>query len=106
MNTTATEETIWTMEQLQMHTSGVDGAVLPYGDMVLVADSVWRKGAGTVITAWVYRLAEQPIPGFGQDARGFVECALELVTDTELSFPDTGHAIAWAISAANALEAK
>ncbi len=56
------------------------GAVLQHGNHFLVSDLVWKKGEGQVNDASVYGLAEQPIPGFGPDARSAFECKLELVT--------------------------
>lgn len=85
------------MENLQMSTDSY-GAVLRYGDKVLASKLVWIEGVGQVSDARVYRLAEEPIPGVGANSRGFVECELELVAETEEHFEDTGHAIAWAIA--------
>lgn len=103
MNTTA--ETTCTMEELQMTTDSY-GTVMQYGNLVLATNYRWTKDSGYGNDARVYRLAEQPIPGFGQDARGFVECQLELAAEATETFEDAGHAIAWAINAANTLEAK
>lgn len=104
MNTTA--ETTCTMEALQMSTDRSYGAVMQYGNLVLVSTYRWTKGDGYGNDARVYRLTEQPIPGFGQDARGFIECQLELAAEATETFEDAGHAIAWAINTANTLEAK
>ena len=51
--------------------------------------------------ARVYKLAEQPIPGWGSDARSFIECELALVAEAEELFEDAGHAIAWALAHTN-----
>ena len=93
------EETYtWTAEDLQGHVDRCYGTVLQHGDHVLVSDLVWKKGEGQVNDASVYRLAEQPIPGFGADARSAFECKLELVAKAEQSFVDAGHAIAWCLT--------
>ena len=93
------EETYtWTAEDLQGHVDRAYGAVLQHGNHVLVSDLVWKKGEGQVNDACVYRLAEQPIPGFGADARSAFECKLELVTHARESFEDAGRAIAWCLT--------
>ncbi len=93
------EETYtWTAEELQMHTDISYGAVLQYGDHVLVSDLVWTKDEGQVSDARVYRMTEAPIPGWGQNARGALECKLELVAKAEQGFADAGHAIAWCLT--------
>ena len=41
---------------------------------------------------------EAPIDGFGPNARGRSECALELIAEADHLFADAGHAIAWALT--------
>ena len=95
-----------TMENLQMSTDRGYGTVMQYGNLVLASNYGWTKTAGYGNDARVYRLVEQPVAGFGKDARGFAECQLELAAEASETFADAGHAIAWAITAATALEAK
>lgn len=93
-----------TMENLQMSTDRAYGTVMQYGNLVLVSNYTWTKTAGYGNDARIYRLTEQPVSGFGQDARGFVECNLELAAQAADVFEDAGHAIAWAIEAAQTLQ--
>ena len=95
-----------TMENLQMSTDRGYGTVMQYGTLVLASNYRWTKDSGYGNDARVYRAVEQPIAGFGKDARSFAECQLELVAQATETFADAGHAIAWAINAATALEAK
>ena len=89
-----------TMEQLQMATDS-DGTVIAYGDFVL-ASAYRHLGKGRIGNdARVYKLAEQPISGWGPDARGFSECELDLVAEADELFADAGHAIAWAFAHTN-----
>lgn len=96
--TTTTEKL--TTENLQMRVDSY-GAVLAHGNYVLATFATWTKAEGYGNNAQVYRLAEQPINGFGPNARGFTECALELVTEADHLFEDAGHAIAWALAHMN-----
>lgn len=90
-----TEKT--TMEQLQMATDSF-GTVIAYGDFVL-ASAYRHLGKGKIGNdARIYRLAEQPIPGWGPEARAFIECELTLIAQAENLFEDAGHAIAWALA--------
>ncbi|USR79870.1 hypothetical protein [Arcanobacterium pinnipediorum] len=89
-----------TMEHLQMATDSY-GAVIAYGDFVL-ASAYRHLGKGkTGNDARVYKLAQQPIPGWGPQARGFIECELDLVAEASELFADAGHAIAWALDHTN-----
>ncbi|MDK8600918.1 hypothetical protein QP858_00350 [Trueperella bernardiae] len=89
-----------TMEQLQMTTDSY-GTVIPYGDFVL-ASAYRHLGKDRIGNdARVYKLAEQPIPGWGPDARAFIECRLDLVAEADNLFEDAGHAIAWAFAHTN-----
>ncbi|HCT9181010.1 TPA: hypothetical protein OUB66_001895 [Corynebacterium aurimucosum] len=95
MNTTKT-----TMEALQLATDSY-GTVIAYGDYVL-ASAYRHYGKGRIGNdARVYKLAEQPIPGWGPDARGFIECELDLIAEAPTLFEDAGHAIAWALTHTN-----
>ena len=96
MNTT----TKITMEALQMTTDSY-GTVIAYGDYVL-ASAYRHLGKGRIGNdARVYKLAEQPIPGWGPDSRAFIECGLNLITRSPELFEDAGHAIAWALAQTN-----
>lgn len=89
-----------TMEQLQIATDSY-GTVIAYGDFVL-ASAYRHLGKGRIGNdARVYKLAEQPIPCWGSDARSFIECELALVAEAEELFEDAGHAIAWALAHTN-----
>ena len=46
----------------------------------------------------MYKLAEQPIPGFGPESRSRSECALDLVAEADQLFDDAGHAIVWTLA--------
>ena len=71
-----------TMEQLQMATDSY-GTVIAYGDFVL-ASAYRHLGKGRIGNdARVYKLAQHPIPGWGPDARGFIECELDLVAENQ-----------------------
>ena len=95
MNTSKT-----TMEQLQMATDSY-GTVIAYGDFVL-ASTYRHLGKGRIgHDARVYKLAQQPIGGWGPDARSFIECELALIAKADELFEDTGHAIAWALAHTN-----
>ncbi|CAB0518282.1 hypothetical protein BSR28_00125 [Boudabousia liubingyangii] len=86
-----------TMEHLQMATDSY-GTVLAYGDYVL-ASAYRHLGKGKIGNdARVYKLAEQPIPGFGPESRSRSECVLDLVAEADQLFDDAGHAIAWALA--------
>lgn len=85
-----------TMEHLQASTDSF-GAVLKYGDKV-IATRYLHLGKGRIGNdARVYALIEDPIPGWGKEARGFSECALKLEAEATELFEDAGTAIAWAI---------
>ena len=89
-----------TMEQLQIATDSY-GTVIAYGDFVL-ASAYRHLGKGRIGNdARVYKLAEQPIGGWGPDARSFIECELALIAKADELFEDTGHAIAWALAHTN-----
>lgn len=89
-----------TMGQLQMATDSY-GTVIAYGDFVL-ASAYRHLGKGKIGNdARVYKLAEAPIPGWGPDARAFIECELDLVAEASELFADAGHAIAWALTHTN-----
>ena len=80
---------VTTMEKLSMQVSAGEGAVLKYGDKVLVTDHAWKG-----FIAGVYEFIETPDEIDG----GECECRLNLITFSEELFIDGGHAIAWAIS--------
>ena len=78
-----------TMEKLEMKTSGCYGAILKYGDKVLYTSDTYK---GTYY-AEVYEFVETP----EETGLGYIECRLNRM-EREEGFPDTGHAIEWAIS--------
>ncbi|MGJ9482410.1 hypothetical protein ACRQDV_08710 [Actinotignum sp. GS-2025e] len=86
-----------TTETLQMKADSYS-SVIAYGDFVLASFATWSKDEGFGNNAQVYRLAEAPIPGFGSQARGRSECALELIAEADHLFEDAGYAIAWALT--------
>ena len=92
------ENKAWTAEELQLHIDRGYGVLMQHGEHFLVSNLVWKKDEGQVSDAKVYRLAEEPIPGFGADARGAFECKLGLVAEAEQGFQDAGHAIAWCLT--------
>lgn len=93
MNTTE----ILTTDSLQIRVDSY-GAVIAHGDYTLATFATWKKGEGFGSNAQVYRLTEQPIAGFGPDAKGRSECALELFAEADHLFEDAGHVIAWAFT--------
>ena len=77
-----------TMEKLQMRVSSY-GAVLQYGERVLVADLGWKG-----FIAEVYEMVETP----EQDGVDAIECRLSLLEKADTFFTDGGHAIEWCLS--------
>ena len=73
-----------TTEALQMRVDSY-GAILAHGDYTLATFATWNS-------AQVYSLTEAPIDGFGPNARGRSECALELIAEADHLFADAGHA--------------
>ena len=88
-----TAETKWkqttTMENLALEGYAAMGAVLRYGDNVLVVGCE-RFG----YHAAVYEMVEPP----RETGLGDVECRIGLVYAAEEVFEDGGHAMAWCIS--------
>lgn len=84
-----------TMEDL--HSFDADTVNLRMGGHVLSTKTVWSK-EGWGHDARIYRFTEQPVPGFGPEARGHGECALVLTGEAETLFEDPGAAIAWAMT--------
>lgn len=78
---------VTTMEHLQMRVSPSYGAVLKYGEKVLVTDYHWKGG----FTAKVYEFIETP----EETGLGDIECRISLIAEANEVFPDNGHAIAW-----------
>lgn len=75
------------MEHLQEKVSSY-GAVLKYGEQVLVTDLGWKG-----FVAAVYEFIETPEEcGFSD-----IECRLNLVEAAEELFEDGGHAMAWCL---------
>ena len=79
-----------TMERLQMKVTASYGAVLKYGDRVLVTDYHWKGG----FTASVYEFVETP----EEAGVGDIECRLSLIYKSDKTFEDNGHAIAWCMA--------
>lgn len=76
------------MENLSMKVSAGEGAVLKYGDRVLVTDIAWKG-----YIAGVYEFLETE----EETGLSCVECRLNLIAMSEETFEDGGHAIAWAM---------
>lgn len=81
---------ITSMENLQLKVSSY-GAVLKYGDKVLVTDIAWKGFA-----AAVYEFVEGP----EEDGLADIECRLNLLEMADEVFEDVGHAIAWCMEKA------
>ena len=77
-----------TMENLSMQVSAGEGAVLRFGDKVLVTDHAWKG-----FIAGVYEFIEDE----EETGLGYVECRLNLIAVAEQTFPDGGSAIQWAL---------
>ena len=80
---------ITTMERLQMKVTAGYGAVLKFGNRVLVTDAHWKG-----FTAAVYEFIESP----EEAGVGDIECRLQLIRKADQTFPDGGHAIAWCMA--------
>lgn len=78
-----------TMERLQMKVTAGYGAVLKFGDRVLVTDCRWKG-----FTAEVYEFIESP----EEAGVGDIECRLHLIHKATETFRDGGHAIAWCMA--------
>ena len=77
-----------TMENLSMRITAGEGAVLKFGEKVLVTDIAWR---GHI--AAVYEFIEDP----EETGLGYIECRLNLIAMADQTFEDGGHAMAWAL---------
>lgn len=82
-----------TIEKLQLDVSASYGAVLKYGDKVLVTDINWRGG----FTAEIFEFVEFP----EDTGLGEIECRLTPWAKADETFKDGGHAIAWCLSQIN-----
>lgn len=87
MKTYYTFEQTTNMEKLQMKVSSC-GAVLKYGEKVLVTDLAWKG-----FVAAVYEFIETP----EETGLSDIECRLNLVENAEKLFGDGGHAMEWAL---------
>ena len=76
-----------TMENLAMQVSAGEGAVLRFGDKVLVTDHAWKG-----FIAGVYEFIDD------EKEFSYIECRLNLIAMSEKTFEDGGHAIAWAMN--------
>lgn len=88
MKTSYTFKKTTSMENLQLKVSSY-GAVLKYGEKVLVTDLAWKG-----FVAAVYEFIETPEETRLSD----IECRLNLIETSESIFEDGGHAMEWAIS--------
>ena len=79
-----------TIEKLQMKVSASYGAVLKYGDKVLVTDIHWKGG----FTAEIYEFVESP----EETGLGEIECRLSPWKKASETFKDGGQAIAWCLN--------
>lgn len=79
-----------TIEKLQMQVSASYGAVLQYGDKVLVTDIFWKGG----FTAEIYEFVETP----EETGLGDIACRLAPWKKADERFADNGHAIAWCLA--------
>lgn len=78
-----------TMENLSMKVCAGEGAVLKFGDKVLVTDIAWKG-----FIAGVYEFIETE----EETGLGYIECRLNLIAMSGDLFEDGGHAIAWAMA--------
>ena len=76
-----------TIEKLQLNISASYGAVVQYGDKVLVTDISWKGG----FTAEIYEFIEFP----EDTGLGDIECRLVPWAEAEETFKDNGHALKW-----------
>lgn len=77
-----------TMENLQCQVSAQFGAVLKYGNKVIVTDYSYNRD----YCAEIYDFIDVP----GESGLGDIECRIALV-QKEIGFEDNGHAVAWAL---------
>lgn len=80
-----------TMEKLQMKVSAGYGAVLQFGDHVLVTDLNYKG-----FTADIYEFIDTP----KETGLAAIECRLNHIAHAEQIFEDNGHAIAWCMEQA------
>ena len=80
-----------TMENLSMQVSAGEGAVLRFGDKVLVTDHAWKG-----FIAGVYEFIEDE----EETGLSYVECRLNLISMSNETFPDGGSAIQWVLQEA------
>lgn len=76
-----------TIEKLQMRVSASYGAVLKFGDHVLVTDCHYKGG----FTANIYEFIDTP----EETGLAAIECRLNHIEHAEQTFEDNGHAIEW-----------
>lgn len=76
-----------TIEKLQLNVSASYGAVVQYGDKVLVTDISWKGG----FTAEIYEFVEFP----EDTGLGDIECRLVPWAVAEETFKDNGSALKW-----------
>ena len=77
---------ITTMEHLQTETSSGSGAVLKYGEHVLVTDLTFKG-----YTAAVYEFIETP----EETGLGDIECRISRIAQADEYFKDSGNAVLW-----------
>ena len=76
-----------TIEKLQLAVSCTYGAIVKYGDKVLVTDMHWQGG----FTAEIYEFIEFP----EDTGLGDIECRLTPWAVSEETFKDNGSALKW-----------
>ena len=81
------KDSFTTIEKLQLNVSASYGAVVQYGDKVLVTDISWKGG----FTAEIYEFIEFP----EDTGLGDIECRLTPWTVAEETFKDNGSALKW-----------
>ena len=81
-----------TIEHLQEKIPSCYGAAVTFGEKVLVAMVNWRGQ----YEAATYEFVETP----EETGLGEIECRLNLLEIADETFRDSGHAMAWALKAA------
>ena len=85
-------EDVTTMERRSVVDSVTNGAVLQYGQLVLVTDNAYRGE----FTAQIYEFVETP----EEAGVGIEECRLNFCEKAEQKFQDGGRAMEWCLKRA------
>lgn len=84
-----------TLENLQIRFSGSYEAVVPYGSHVVAASYVWDATArDSICVGAVYAYATEDHS---------IEGPVKFIKESEISFPDEGHALEWGFNLAKLL---